>query len=133
MRIFAVLKNPNRYKYTQENHRHYICRFYWKTCIPFTFYKVVIYASSIKGPIGICSFFPIFFITKQKNENITLIVNRNNLDKAVYVGDIQGDYDATMKAGLPFIHAKYGCGKINTEVPVINSLDELPEIIETII
>lgn len=71
--------------------------------------------------------------TKQKNENITLIVERNNLDKAVYVGDIQGDYDATTKAGLPFIHAKYGFGTINANVPVINSLSELPEIIGDII
>lgn len=71
--------------------------------------------------------------TKQKNENISLIVDRNQLDKAVYVGDIQGDYDATTKAGLPFIHAKYGFGTINAEVPVINSLSELPEIIEDII
>ena len=71
--------------------------------------------------------------TKQKNENISLIVNRNNMDKAVYVGDIQGDYEATTKAGLPFIHAGYGFGKINAEVPVINSLKELPEIIGEII
>lgn len=71
--------------------------------------------------------------TKQKNENISLIVNRNNLDKAVYVGDIQGDYEATIKAGLPFIHAKYGFGTINAMVPEINSLSELPEIIENVI
>ena len=71
--------------------------------------------------------------TKQKNENISLIVNRNNLDKAVYVGDIQGDYEATTKAGLPFIHAAYGFGKINADVDRINSLKELPEIIGNII
>ena len=71
--------------------------------------------------------------TRQKNENISLIVNRNNLDKAVYVGDIQGDYEATTKAGLPFIHAAYGFGKINADVPVINSLKELPEIINNVI
>lgn len=70
---------------------------------------------------------------KQKNENISLIVNRNRLDSAVYVGDIQGDYEATIKAGLPFIHAKYGFGTIDTDVPVINSLSELPEIIENVI
>lgn len=71
--------------------------------------------------------------TKQKNENISLIVERNNLDKAVYVGDIQGDYESTTKAGLPFIHAKYGFGTINATVPAINSLSELPEIIGNII
>jgi phosphoglycolate phosphatase len=71
--------------------------------------------------------------TKQKNENISLIMNRNNLGKAVYVGDIQGDYEATTKAGLPFIHAAYGFGKINADVDRINSLKELPEIIGNII
>lgn len=69
----------------------------------------------------------------QKNDNITLIVNRNNLDKAVYVGDIQGDYNATTKAGLPFIHAAYGFGTIDTEVPAIKELAELPNMIESVI
>lgn len=69
----------------------------------------------------------------QKNENISLIVNRNNLDKAVYVGDIQGDYNATTKAGLPFIHAAYGFGTIDTEVPAIKELAELPDMIESVI
>ena len=69
----------------------------------------------------------------QKNDNISLIVNRNNLDKAVYVGDIQGDYNATTKAGLPFIHAAYGFGTIDTEVPAIKELAELPNMIESII
>ena len=69
----------------------------------------------------------------QKNDNITLIVNRNNLDKAVYVGDIQGDYNATTKAGLPFIHAAYGFGTIDAEVPAIKELAELPNMIESVI
>lgn len=70
---------------------------------------------------------------KQKNENISLIIDRNNIDRAVYVGDIQGDYDAAVKAGISFIHAKYGFGKISDNVPEINSLKELPEIIEKVI
>ena len=32
---------------------------------------------------------------RQKGENIRLVVERNRLDEAVYVGDIQGDYDAS--------------------------------------
>ena len=49
------------------------------------------------------------------------------------MGDIQSDYDATMKAGLPFIHAKYGFGTIDAEVPVINSFAELIEVIPEVI
>lgn len=60
-----------------------------------------------------------------KSENIKIIVERNLLEKAVYVGDIQGDYDATMAAGLPFIHAAYGFGTIVQETAKVNSFAEL--------
>ncbi|MBQ2283481.1 MAG: HAD family hydrolase [Agathobacter sp.] len=65
---------------------------------------------------------------KQKGENIADVCRRNQLDQAVYVGDIQGDYDATMSAGLPFIHAAYGFGTIDQEVPAIHAFEELPAV-----
>lgn len=41
----------------------------------------------------------------------------------MYVGDIQGDYDSSKKAGVKFIHAAYGFGTIDDDVPAIaNSL-----------
>lgn len=61
----------------------------------------------------------------QKGDNIRLVVERNNLDAAVYVGDIQGDYDASCKAGVKFIHAAYGFGTIDAEVPAIQNFAEL--------
>lgn len=64
---------------------------------------------------------------RPKGENIRLVAERNHLDKAVYVGDIQGDYEATMQAGLPFIHARTGYGTVNAEVPFIHKLSQLPE------
>ena len=69
---------------------------------------------------------------KQKGENIRLLAERNGLTKAYYVGDIQGDYDATMEAGYGFIHAAYGFGSVNADVPRINAFEELPELLETI-
>ena len=69
----------------------------------------------------------------QKDENIRLIAERNGLTAACYVGDIQSDYDATIKAGFPFIHAKYGFGTINTEVPYINSFDELTKVVPEVL
>lgn len=69
----------------------------------------------------------------QKGENIRLVVERNELTDAVYVGDIQGDYDATMEAGLPFIHAAYGFGTIAQKTAKINSLSELPKVAEEIL
>ena len=68
-----------------------------------------------------------------KGENIRLVVERNQLDAAVYVGDIQGDYDASCQAGVDFIHAAYGFGTIDADVPAIHRFDELTELdIETI-
>ena len=51
----------------------------------------------------------------------------------MYVGDIQGDYEATRWAGLPFIHARYGFGTIEDEVPFINALEDLPEVVKTVL
>lgn len=62
---------------------------------------------------------------KQKGENIRLLAERNALDTAVYVGDIQGDYDASNAAGVGFIHAAYGFGTIDAEVPRLESFREL--------
>ncbi len=68
----------------------------------------------------------------QKGDNIALVVKRNNLEKAYYIGDIQGDYDATIKAGIDFIHAKYGFGTINTPVPELEEFSKLPELLKTL-
>ena len=57
----------------------------------------------------------------QKDENIRLLAKRNSLTDACYVGDIQGDCDASMRAGVDFIHAAYGFGKIVQEVPRLNN------------
>lgn len=69
---------------------------------------------------------------KEKGDNIALLAKRNGLDKAYYIGDIQGDYDATMKAGFDFIHAAYGFGKIDHPVPELMKFSDLPELLETL-
>lgn len=61
----------------------------------------------------------------QKSENIRLVAERNGLDGAVYVGDIQADYDASRKAGVGFVHAAYGFGTVDAEVPRIHTFKEL--------
>ena len=66
----------------------------------------------------------------EKGDNIALIAKRNGLDKAYYIGDIQGDYDATMKAGLDFIHAAYGFGTIKQTVPELKQFSDLPELLK---
>lgn len=63
-----------------------------------------------------------------KGDNIALVMERNALDKAWYVGDIQGDYDSAVKAGAEFIHAAYGFGTIAQEVPELGEFSGLPEM-----
>lgn len=63
-----------------------------------------------------------------KGENIKLVMARNNIEKAVYVGDTQGDLNSADSAGAEFIHAGYGFGKLNRETARISALSELPKI-----
>lgn len=75
--------------------------------------------------------FESFGRTRQpKGENIRLVVQRNHLDAAVYVGDTQGDYEAASFAGTPFVHARTGYGTVQARVPYIESLSQLPETVE---
>ncbi len=68
-----------------------------------------------------------------KGDNIRKVVERNHLTKAVYVGDIQGDYDASMQAGVEFIHAGYGFGTMDVNVPEITAFEELPKVVESVL
>lgn len=68
----------------------------------------------------------------QKGENIRRLANRNGLTEAVYVGDIQGDYDAAMEAGVSFIHAAYGFGTIAQDTPKIRTFCELSEVVKAV-
>ena len=70
---------------------------------------------------------------KSKGENIKLLADRNKLDKAYYIGDIQGDYDAAAEAGVGFIHAAYGFGTIRENVPELQEFWQLPGLMETIL
>ncbi len=67
---------------------------------------------------------------KFKAENITLVCERNHLDRAVYVGDTQGDFDASTEAGVPFIFATYGMGDAPSSTYRIASIAQLPSCLE---
>lgn len=67
----------------------------------------------------------------QKAENIKLIIQRNHLDAAAYVGDIQGDCDSSKNAGVPFIFAEYGFGDAVGYDEKIAEFSDLEFIAET--
>lgn len=63
-----------------------------------------------------------------KGENIRLVLERQGIERAIYVGDTQGDLDAADLAGLPFVYAAYGFGRVDRDTPAIRGLDELPAL-----
>ncbi|HEX8656243.1 MAG TPA: HAD family hydrolase [Hymenobacter sp.] len=67
-----------------------------------------------------------------KAENIRDVVAQYGLRAPVYVGDTRGDLDASQAAGVPFVFATYGFGRLDVaEAPVrIDRLSELPERLE---
>jgi len=60
-----------------------------------------------------------------KGKNIKLIMERNELVDAIYVGDTQGDYEATLYANIPFVYASYGFGQPEGYTYAINNIAEL--------
>lgn len=66
---------------------------------------------------------------KPKGDNIRLLMERNGLRDAVYVGDTDGDQKAARLAGIPFLFAAYGFGSVSGADGIIHSLRELPACI----
>ncbi|MCI7767144.1 MAG: HAD family hydrolase [Oscillospiraceae bacterium] len=68
---------------------------------------------------------------KPKWETIRLLMERNKITSAAYVGDTEGDMESAEKAGIPFVHAAYGFGG---ELPqekisaIAKNISELSEI-----
>lgn len=60
-----------------------------------------------------------------KGENNTLIMKRNHITKAVYVGDTAGDAESARLAGIPFIYARYGFGRASEYDYAIEKLPDL--------
>lgn len=49
-----------------------------------------------------------------KGDNIKILMKKHGITKAVYVGDTQGDLDASKIAGIPFVYAEYGFGNVKS-------------------
>lgn len=62
-----------------------------------------------------------------KGQNIRLVMERQGITDCIYLGDTQGDADAAKEAGIPFIHAAYGFGRVDACAAAIDDIRRLPE------
>lgn len=62
---------------------------------------------------------------KPKNHNLKLLVERNNLQSTVYIGDTDCDSRETRKAGIPFVFVSYGFGDTDDYDLKFDSFGEL--------
>lgn len=46
-----------------------------------------------------------------KGKTIRALMEKHGITDCAYIGDTQGDYEATVEAGVPFIWAAYGFGE----------------------
>lgn len=67
---------------------------------------------------------------KDKDENIRDLIEAHSIRRCVYVGDLPGDLSAARKAGVGFVHAVYGFGKIEDNVSRAYTFEGLPDAIE---
>ena len=63
-----------------------------------------------------------------KGKNIKLVIERNNLKNPIYVGDTKGDMEASKIAGIPFVYASYGFGKVDKYGYKIADISELLDL-----
>lgn len=65
-----------------------------------------------------------------KGESIKILMDKNGITDAAYVGDIKGDCDSARYAGIKFIHAAYGFGKVEDKDASIQRFEDLLDIVE---
>lgn len=60
-----------------------------------------------------------------KGKTIRTLMEKYGIESAAYIGDTQGDYEATLEAGIPFIFAAYGFGQPEGYTAKIDTIGEL--------
>ena len=67
-----------------------------------------------------------------KGDTIRILMERHGITDAVYIGDTQGDLEASRKAGIPFIFCTYGFGTPETWDARLDDFRRLPELLHTL-
>lgn len=65
-----------------------------------------------------------------KGETIRTLMERHGVTDAVYIGDTQGDMEASYMAGLPFVYCCYGFGQPEKYDAMVDSFPELEGLFE---
>ncbi len=60
-----------------------------------------------------------------KGKTIRMLMEKHGIEDVVYIGDTQGDYEATVEAGIPFIWCSYGFGTPEHYDAKVDSFEQL--------
>ena len=60
-----------------------------------------------------------------KGKTIRTLMAKHNIGSCAYVGDTQGDYEATVEAGIPFIWCTYGFGTPDGYAQKVDRFEEV--------
>lgn len=63
-----------------------------------------------------------------KGDNIKLVIERNKIEQAMYVGDTISDKEAASIANIPFVYASYGFGNVDKYDYIIDDIKDLLSI-----
>ncbi len=67
-----------------------------------------------------------------KDENISLLLHRNQIKKAVYIGDTAKDMAAAQAANVPFLYASWGFGNLEKVQPTATSFSDLVAAVSSV-
>ncbi len=65
-----------------------------------------------------------------KGDTIRILMERHGIERAVYIGDTQGDLDACRVAGIPFVFCRYGFGHPDSFGAAIDDIRDLPSVLQ---
>ena len=68
----------------------------------------------------------------EKGQTILELMRRHNITDAVYIGDTQGEFEATVVADIPFVWAAYGFGSPAGAAGRITDIRQLPETVKAL-
>ena len=94
------------------------------------------YIESFLSSSGLEKYFDDFIAASKekitKGQAIRKVMERNNINEAIYVGDTLKDFEASKEAEIEFVNAKYGFGKNVESKLFINNIRELPSLMKNL-